>query len=176
MKKAKSISLIALLAAIVGLIGAIICLVPGQTKADKVIAQYVSAINSGKTEKMSKYTYSLSDLASEFAGEEYAGLVGALEEYSEEENVENKDKIYGALTSSVFNANSKLPSDITKVKSVKLVGCVDGEEITELDITGISVNVILKIDYVDAKGKNQTTYSSETIELIKVENKYYIIG
>lgn len=175
MKKAKSISLIALLAAIVGLIGTIICLVPGQTKADSTIAKYVSAINSGKTEKMSKYTYSVADLASNFIGEGYGGLVNAFGETSGEESVENKDTLYGALVKSVFSADHKLPSDLSKVKSVKLVGCVDGEELTELGMTGKSVAVVLKIDYVDAEGENRTTYSSESIGLIKIENKYYIV-
>ena len=61
MKKVKIISIVALLAAVIGLAGLIVFLTPGQTKPDKIITKYVSAINAGKPDKMKECTYSLGD-------------------------------------------------------------------------------------------------------------------
>lgn len=176
MKNSKIISLVALLATIIGLVGLIICFVPGQSKPDKTIAKYVSAISSGKPEKMSDCMYSLSDMAEQLLGSEYAGMIGSLEDAATGETSSGyTDELYGTLASSVFGV-SDLPSDITKVKSVKVVGCVDGEETTEMGMTGLNVKVVLKIDYEDADGEKQTLYSVESVGLVKMKNKYYIVG
>lgn len=175
MKKAKIISIVALLAAVIGLAGLIVFLTPGQTKPDKIITKYVSAINAGKTDKMKDCTYSFSDMAG-LIGNQYSDFLSGIENYADEDSTGYSDELYGNFVASVFDSASELPSDLKKLKSIKVVGCVDGKEETQLGITGLEVKVVLKMDYVDAEGQKQTAYSVESVGLIKVKNKYYIVG
>lgn len=174
MKKSKVIAIVALLVTLIGLIGLIICVTPGCSKPDKVIKKYVSAINSGKTEKMKKYKYSLSDLTG-LISDEYSDLAEELEDYVDEEDDDYADERHSAFMASVFDS-SDIPSDIEKLKSVKVIGCVDGKESTEWGMTGLQVKVVLKIDFVDADGENQTIYHTDTIGLMRVKNSYKIVG
>lgn len=175
MKKIKIISIVALLAAVIGLAGLIVFLTPGQTKPDKTITKYVSLINAGKPDKMKECIYSLSDMAG-LISDDYSDLLSGLEDYANGDSTGYSDELYGNFMTSVFDSASELPSDLKKLKSVKVVGCIDGEEETQIGITGLEVKVILKMDYINAEGENQTVYSVESVGLIKMKNKYYIVG
>lgn len=168
MNNKKIMVLAALLAFLVGLIGLIVCVVPGQTAPDKAISKYISAVNSCNLEKM--HELSASSVLSGMLGQ--SGGMGNI--YGDESAP--ADKIYTALQSSVFDAASDLPEDFKEIKSVNLVGCVDGELESAMGITGMNVRVVLEVEYVDGEGNAQSLYSTENIGLIKYGSKYYITG
>lgn len=167
MKGSRIIAFAALLAVLAGIVGIIVCLQPSQSAPDKVISNYVSAINAVKVEKMNKYTFA--SVASDALGGLLGGQVDDLLDSG------NATDIYGALQCSTFST-SGLPADLTKVTSVKLVGCVDGETESYMGLTGMSVTAVLQIDYEDANGDAQTLNTTEYVGLILYKNKYYIVS
>ena len=171
MKNKKWMALVALLAALAGLIGLIVCITPSQTAADKTVSQYVAAINKANTEKMHKLD------ASTVLSDALGGLVSGLgSSYDESLEDYGDDKIYGALQLSTFSAAGYLPDNVEKIKSVKLVGCVDGEQSSYLGLTGMNVFAVLEIVYEDTDGQTQSMYCNESIGLLLYKNNYYIIG
>lgn len=168
MKGSKIIAFVALLAVLAGIVGVIVCVLPSQSAPDKAISAYVSAINAVKVEKMNKYTFA--SVASDALGNLFGGQLDDLVNSGEATPVNG---IYGALQKSTFSV-SGLPDDLTKVTSVKLIGCVDGETETYLGMTGLNVTAILQISYEDSNGEAQTLNTTENIGLILYKNKYYI--
>ncbi len=181
MNNKKILVLIALIAALAGLIGVVVCVLPGQTKPDKVVAKYVAAINAGNTEKMK--AMDASTILKDALGSQLGGLGDQLDDLQQglgsvldkDESV-STDKIYTALEKSAFSITGALPEDFKEIKSVKVVGCVDGEPESYMGMTGLSVGVILEITYVDAEGEIQTLCEDETVGLILYKNRYYIGG
>ena len=168
MNNKKIMVLVALLVFLVGLIGLIVCVVPSQTAPDKAISKYISAVNSCDLEKM--HEMSASSVLSGMLGQS-----GGLGNIYGDENAP-VDKIYAALQSSVFDIASDLPENFTEIKSVNLVGCVDGEMESFMGLSGMNVRVVLEVEYVDAEGNAQTLCSTESVGLIKYGSKYYISG
>lgn len=166
----KIIAFVALFAVLAGIVGVIVCVLPSQSDPDKIISKYVSAINDVKVEKMKKYSFSTvaADALGELMGGQTDDLFGG-------DDTTPADGIYGALQKSVFSLQG-LPEDLKQVTSVKLVGCVDGEKETAMNLTGLNVKAVLQIEYEDANGEAQTLNTSENIGLILYKNKYYIVG
>lgn len=164
MNKSKIILPAALLAILIGIIGIIICILPGNTAPDKTVAKYVSALDSGKTSKMKECLY-----ASDLLGEQYDDY------YAEEETADGG--LLSALRSSALRkAADKLPGDLDAISKIKLLGCVDGKEESSAGLTGLTVTVVLQIDYTDEEGAEHTAYPACEINLIKSGKKYLIIG
>ena len=168
MNNKKLMVLVALLAFLVGLIGLIICVVPGQTAPDKAVSKYISAVNNCDLEKM--HEMSASSVIGGMLGQS-GGLGG---NYGGE--AAPVDKVYAALQSSVFDIAGQLPEDFQEVKSLELVGCVDGETESFMGLSGMNVRVVLELEYVDAEGNTQTLCGTESVGLIKYGSKYYISG
>lgn len=167
---------IALLAFLVGVIGLVVCLVPHYSAPDKIIARYVAAINDGNVEKMNKCMLSGSEEFSNLLGKEMGDIDDLLGSLSSSEEAAPGNAAYVALQSSTFSAGNRLPDDVTEVKAVELYGCTDGETQTMMGITGLSVDVILKVTYVDGEGAEQTLFSEEDLNLIKSKSHYMIVG
>ena len=113
MKNKKLVVLIALAAFLVGLIGAIICVIPSQTAEERLISKYVSAINKGDTEKMNKL--SIASVISDALGSQLGGLLdGSDDSLSDDafaKDEEPVDKIYEALVQSAFDVADDIPED-----------------------------------------------------------------
>lgn len=177
MKTKKWMALIALVAIIAGLIGVIVCLVPGQTDSGKVVAKYVAAINKGdiQTLKSMDFTTVMAQaMGSQMGG---AGL-GDLEDLLDGDSNESAsgDAIYTALGKSIFDIADRLPEGFQKIESVKVIGCADGEPESLLGLTGYSVEVALELTYVDAEGQTKTITEMEDIGLIFYNKQYYVAG
>ncbi len=170
MNNKKIMALVALLAVLIGLIGVIVCVTPGQNAPERLISNYVSAINSCNTAKMQKM--GAASFMSEMMGGVYSDLSAAFG------NVEAApaDSVYSALQSSAFGAVNGLPDGVTEVKAVKVVGCVVGEQESYMGLIGMNVTVVLEVSYVDAEGETQSLYSTESVGVMKYRNKYYIAG
>ena len=175
MKNKKIAVLIALLAALVGLVGVIICVLPDQTSPDRLISNYVKAINAGNTDKMRQM--GIASVLSDKLGSQLGNLQGGLSgDAFDKDQQTHTDKIHKALNTSAFNVISDLPEGFKEIKSVKVVGCVDGEEESYMNLIGMNVGVVLEITFVDAEDNTQSICCAENIGVIRYNNKYYIAG
>lgn len=173
MKNKKIMVLVALAVALVGLIGVIICVLPGQTATDKMVSKYVKAINAGDTEAI--YNMSASAMLTDSFNSQWGDLFGNLPgNVLDGEKETPADKVYAGLQKSVFNASDCLPTDFKQVKSVKVVGCVEGEEKNYSSMPAIAADVVLEITYVDAEDNTQTVTYTEGITVVKYRGKRYI--
>ena len=175
MKNKKIAILIALAAVLIGLIGTVICILPSQTSPDKLVANYVKAINAGNTDKMRQM--GIASVLSEALGSQLGNLQGGFSgDAFDADQQTPSDKIYNALNKSAFYVTDDLPEDFKEIKSVKVVGCVDGEEESYMGLTGLNVGVVLEITFVDAEDNTQSICCAENIGVIRHKNKYYIAG
>lgn len=179
MQNKKIVVLIALVAFLVGLVGMIICVTPGQTAPDRLVAKYVKAINAGNIEKIRKM--GMASVVSDAMGSQLGGLLGSVQDglsgdAFDKDQQAPTDKIYNALKKSAFSVTGELPEDFKEIKSVKVVGCVDGERESYMGLTGMNVGVVLEITFVDAEGETQSVCCAENIGVIRYKNKNYIAG
>lgn len=170
--------IISLLAFVIGVVGLIVCLTPGRTAPDKVVAGYVDAINDGDLEKMSEYMMTASDMLGSLSdslgslGSELDGLMGEMS--GGQAQAAPGNEIYSALSASALQARNRLPEGVTQVTAVELCGCVDGEIQAAFGMTGVDVTAVLKVTYVDAEGKEKSFYSNERLGLVKGNDGYKI--
>lgn len=154
--------LIGVLAVVIGITGIIVCLVAQGSSEKGLIADYISAINDGDLEAMSKYAPSLSGML----GGNYDNL-DALEGES--------DPVKQALDESCLPC----PSEAVKVNCVELLGCsVNKEEDILTGITSVGsaqVNVLIKVEYVDADDEVQSKIYSDKLWLANQGNQYVIV-
>jgi hypothetical protein len=165
---------ISLLAFVVGVVGLIVCLTPGRTAPDKVVAGYIDAINDGDMEKMSKYMMTASDIMGNMGDMGLGELSGLMGGTGTAQQAVPGNEIYSALMSSGLRARNRLPEGVTQVTAVELCGCADGEAQAAMGLTGLDVDVILKVTYTDAEGAEKSFYSSEYFSLIKGQDGYKI--
>lgn len=146
--------LIGVLAIIIGVSGAIVCLCTQGTEEEGYISEYVSAINDADLEKMATYGQ------------------GAFKEY---EGLDEKDPIKAALAKSCFGA----PDDAEKVNSVELVGCVIREQPQAefyLELSSIDVKALIEMEYIDKDGDTVSKLLDYQVIMIKQNGQYVIVS
>lgn len=165
MKISKPI-LIGVIAFIVGLVGLIICLVPGQSAADATVADYVSAVNSGNTKKMSDCILKPSDLG-----------VNMDFDLDYDTSESTGDKKLDALNESEFDFEDN--DSVKKINSVTLVGCIDGKKQTQSYMPGkkaeyVNVTAVVEIKYENDEGDEVVVYDEEEFQLVKGKRGFKI--
>ncbi|MBO5796801.1 MAG: hypothetical protein J6R77_00450 [Clostridia bacterium] len=170
--------IISLLAFVIGLVGVIVCLTPGTTAPDKVVAGYIDAINDGDIEGMSEYMMTASDMLGDLGNSLGADMDSLNDLRGEVSGGQAQaapgNEIYSALSTSGLRARNRLPEGVTQVTAVELCGCVDGEVQSAFGMTGLDVTAVLKVTYVDAEGKEQFFYSNESFGIVKGNDGYKI--
>lgn len=167
--------IISLLAFVIGLVGVIVCLTPGTTAPDKVVAGYIDAINDGDVEAMNEYRMTASDMFGDLGGSlGELGDLGDLMGSGTAQQATPGNEIYTALASSGLSARNRLPEGVTQVTAVELCGCVDGEVQSAFGMTGLDVTAVVKVTYVDAEGKEKSFYSDESFGIVKGNDGYKI--
>ena len=122
--------LIGVLAIIIGISGALVCVCSQHSSEEAAIADYISAINDGDMETMMQYAPNYFQSASA--------------------NSKETDPIKAALNKSCFYA----PSDAEKINYIEFLGCeLANTEIPEeyRELTGSVIDILYKIEYVDAE-------------------------
>lgn len=146
--------LIGVIAIIIGISVALVCVLSQHSSHETVIADYISAINDGDLEAMMKRAPSYFD--------DYDGAS------------ENTDPIQVALSNSCFY----VPGGVEKVNCVEFLGCeLVNKEVPEgyREITGNIVSVLCKVEYVDAEEETQSVIIQKRVKVIEQNGDYIIM-
>ncbi|MBR6501844.1 MAG: hypothetical protein IKT42_00215 [Clostridia bacterium] len=150
--------LIGVLAIIIGISVALVCVLSQHSSHEAVIADYISAINDGDLEAMMEYAPS------------YFNVFG----YGYEDSSEETDPIKAALGKSCFS----IPADAEKVNYVEFLGCelVNNDVPEEYrETTGNVIAILIKIEYVDADEETQTIIREKTVMVFEQNGNYIIM-
>ena len=133
----------AILAVLIGFVGCVLCLIPYSSFPEKAIESYVSAINSGRAERVLNCTLdgSSTDLPEEFTA---------------------KSKMNSLTVSQL-----PVPDDAAEIQSVKLIGCTDSFEFENEESGGCYINALFEISYKNSDGATLKTMSARTLLLAR---------
>ena len=150
--------LIGVLAIIIGISVALVCVLSQHSSHEAVIADYISAINDGDLETMMEYAPS------------YFNVFG----YGYEDSSEENDPIKVALSKSCFS----VPASAEKVNYVEFLGCeVVNKDVPEehRETMGNVIAILIKIEYVDADEETQTIIREKTVIVFEQNGDYIIM-
>lgn len=167
MSKSKNI-IIAGVLIIIGIIGILLCTIPSISKEQKVINNYINAINNCDLEGIED-CLPLEEVKN-MLGTNYNGIFGS---YSNELNT-----ILDYMKMSDLSAYSELPEDIKEVKKVSLVS-VNKDSYAEEDTylfysKTITVDATIEVTYVDVNDNTISFTTIESFQLLETSNGYKI--
>ncbi len=149
--------IIALCAILIGISGILVCVLP-HYGAQKVVYDFVEAVERGDTEAMLNCT-ALSQMSSQLSSSVSSELMSATDPADPD-----------ALIRSMLSLPSG--SDVT---SVTVLGCT-AEETVELSAPGYRVTALIQATYIDDEGEEQTDIVSRNYHIAKIGNDYKIYG
>ena len=165
--------IIALLALVIGITGALVCLLP-RYGPEKVVYDYIAAAQKGDSEKMYNCTAmkSIENALNNMYGSNndvYGELKEDYEEETEDDTVET-----APVDTSLIRTVVSLPENAKQVTSTKVIGC-ESTAASDFGIMGYNVTALIKVTYLDDKDEECTKVSSKHFSVVKTDNSYKIM-
>lgn len=166
--------LVSVLCVIAGVVLLTVTVAPAKDPCEKIISKYISAINSENSEKMHDLEFSAEDYLD---GTGLGELLGGIEDAYESETGSGETTRMELFKSSAVS--SRVPYDAGEVKKIKLLGCFEGENISEYGITAAEYDILVEVTYTvseDGEETDRTICYGDTVSLAKGKSGYRIIG
>ena len=143
--------LVALLALVLGITGILVCVIP-HYGPEKVVYDYVAAIEKGDAEK----------IVDCYATSQLTGMDSSV-----------LNEMSSAVSANLAQLMLNVPKE-SKVESMDVLGCSVEEDKETLN--SYNVTALIEGKYVDAEGATQTTVVTRSFALLKTPNGYKIFG
>lgn len=169
MSKNKSI-LVAIILVVVGIIGILFCTIPSISKEQKVIKNYINAINNCDIEGI-KDCLPLEE-AENILGADYNDIFGS---YSNNLNTK-----LDYMEMSDLSACSEIPEDIKEIKKISLVS-INKDSYTEesadlFSSKTFTVDATIKVTYIAANDEAISFTAIETFQLLETSKGCKIVS
>ena len=173
--------LIALLAAVVGLVGVIVCVTPSRPAPDKTMEKYIAAINKADANKMQD-CYATAAIMQQLGDAFDVDMDDYLEETTKKLQVSADYDRLAALDDSYLSVSSLLPENTVEVKKIKLLGCTNSSDqqtdqlsTALLGTKLVEVLALVEVTYVTKDGEEGTVRNQESLGMIQTDSGYQLV-
>lgn len=151
---------------LIGLIGALVCVIPTASAEYKIVDKFVSAIDDCDADAITD-CYPVDEMSSMLGG----NMGSSIDKTAK--GLKSKIDYLKAFCSS---AASELPEDAKSVESVELVSCSNAKTQGSEYLKGSSVEAIIKVEYKTADDKTASYTVDKNFTLLAVGNNYKLLG